>query len=92
MGYITLFEDNTFKITIQRTEYFCVVQGKYYISNDTVILDYKNIENKTEDHFTTKYLISDSILQPVNVDFSKIRLQKNSKPQHWLKSKFESRT
>jgi len=75
IGTLILFTDYTFKAQNIKYEYYCAHQGKYHIENDTLILDYIGIEDKTESYFTTKYLISDSILQPVNLNFSRIKLR-----------------
>ena len=76
-AWIVLYEDNTFEVTKSDIEQRCTYIGKYNFENKFLILYDENIEIKTDNNFTDKYeLISDSILQPNEKKYYKIKLDK----------------
>lgn len=75
-AWIVLYENNCFEVTKSYIENRCTFTGKYHIEKNTIILDDENIESKTDENFTKRYLIiSDSILQPLDKKYSRIKLK-----------------
>jgi len=72
---IILYENNHFEVSKSYIEERCIYTGKYHFENNILILEDENIETKTDHNFTKKYiLVSDSILQPIDIEYHKIRL------------------
>jgi len=78
-SWIVLYENNSFEATRSDIENRCTFTGKYHIEKNIIFLDDENIQNKTDKKFVTKYLIvSDSILQPLDSKYNRIKLKTNS--------------
>jgi hypothetical protein len=76
-AWIVLYENNSFETTKSYIENRCTFIGKYHIEKNIIILDDENIESKTDENFTNRYMIvSDSILQPLNKKYSRIKLKR----------------
>lgn len=76
-AWIVLYENNSFEATKSHIENSCTFIGKYHIEKNIIILDDENIESKTDENFTNRYLIvSDSILQPLDKKYSRIKLKR----------------
>ena len=74
--WIVFYENNSFEATISHVENRCTFVGKYHIENNIIILDDKNIESKTDENFTKKYLIiADTVLQPLDKKYRRIQLK-----------------
>jgi hypothetical protein len=76
-SWIVLFENNSFEVTKSYIEQRCTYKGKYHFENRMLILEDNNIEQKSDEIFTTRYeLISDTILKPLNGKFDRIILKR----------------
>ncbi|MGQ7947103.1 hypothetical protein [Flavobacterium sp. WC2509] len=76
-AWIVLYENNSFEITRSYIENRCTFIGKYHIEKNIINLDDENIESKTDKKITKRYLIiSDSILQPLDKKYRKIKLNR----------------
>jgi hypothetical protein len=76
-AWIILYENNSFEATISYVENRCTFIGKYHIEKNIIVLEDENIESKTDQKITKRYLIiSDSILQPLDKKFNRIILNR----------------
>jgi hypothetical protein len=76
-AWIVLYENNSFEATRSYVENRCTFIGKYHIEKNIIVLDDENIESKTDQKITKRYLIiSDSILQPLDKKYSRIKLNR----------------
>lgn len=62
---IVLRKNKTFRIDLIEADYSCFFSGTYRIINDTLELG-KEIVQQTDKKFTSRYLIKDSLIVPVN--------------------------
>ena len=62
---LTLRKNGTFKVDLNEIEFSCYFSGQYQNRGDTIILD-KDIIEQTHSLLTTKYLLLDTLLIPVN--------------------------
>lgn len=74
---ILFFENNSFEATYSYVENRCTFVGKYHFEKNMLILEDDKIEIKTDSSLTKRYLlISDSILQPIDKKYIRIKLNR----------------
>lgn len=64
---VTLYKDNTYKITDTEIEWRCFYSGSYKINGDTIKLD-KASENLLDKGFYSNYLKRNDFLIPIQED------------------------
>ena len=63
--YLTLRNNGTFKVDLGHVDFSCYFSGQYQKHTDTIILD-KDVVAQTNSLLTTKYLLQDNLLIPIN--------------------------
>lgn len=63
--YLTLRNNETFKVDLGHVDFVCYFSGQYQKHGDTILLD-KDVVAQTNSLLTTKYLLQDSLLIPIN--------------------------
>jgi len=63
--YLTLRNNGTFKVDLGHVDFSCYFSGQYQKHMDTIILD-KDVVAQTDSLLTTKYLLHDNLLIPIN--------------------------
>jgi len=62
---LTLRKNGTFKVDLGHVNFSCFFSGHYQRQGDTIILD-KDVVGQTNSLLTTKYLLQDTLLVPLN--------------------------
>ena len=72
---IILYENKTYEVIKSYVEQRCTYGGKYHFEKNILILEDENIENKTDNYFTSKYVLTkENILQPKDNEHLRIKL------------------
>lgn len=71
-----LYSDDTFRVNTSYVEWSCIYLGKYSIHDNILRLERNDLEEVTDNVFTTKYRIkaSDSLLIPFKKGVKNIKL------------------
>jgi hypothetical protein len=63
--FLTLRKNGTFRVVLGHVDWSCYFSGPYQVHGDTILLD-KKVIDQTSSLLTTKYLLQDSLLIPIN--------------------------
>lgn len=74
---LTLFDNNSFKISVQRQHLRCFINGTYSLAKNLVTLDRKDLPMITDSLFTFEYRLEilNNCMTAKNLPFSDISLQ-----------------
>lgn len=77
VGTLKLFENGTFEVRIRFVDFSCIYNGNYIIQEDLVKLEHENLENETENYFTTEYKIysKENRMKPLKKEFEEIVIE-----------------
>jgi hypothetical protein len=62
---LTLRTNGTFRVDLNEVDFSCYFSGNYQKHGDTILLD-KGVIEQTNSLLTTKYLLKDTVLMPLN--------------------------
>lgn len=84
---IILYSNQTFSVSTSYVDWSCTYSGRYSIQENILRLERDDLEEKTNNVFTTNYEIrkSDSLLIPLKSGIEKIRIEKLGTTGFWLK-------
>lgn len=73
-GSLKLYENGTFEVSMRYVDFSCTYTGNYKIRDNFVKLDRENLENETDDYFTTEYELykREKKMKPLNKKFEEI--------------------